>query len=171
MTYIAEVTSTNRLAKKAIALLLGKKRPDGLWINVPNEVVTIHGNHSLNDRNLVLLELDSDRSVMVITSASDRLVECLRDWSLRLTRFDSRNADIELSKESLAYQSIKLYEKEEDLKRRDELQRQQEQKLQILQKLTQDKAEAAERQHEALKAAWEHLYYKEEQLKRKLKDT
>ncbi|MGL4618732.1 MAG: hypothetical protein ACRCZS_06685 [Chroococcidiopsis sp.] len=169
MTYIAEITSTNRLSKRAIALLLGKKRPDGMWIGVPKEEVTIHGNHALNECQLILLELDNNKNPTVITTASDRLVECLRDWSLRLTRFDSKNAEIELSKQSLEYQSLKLYQKDVELKRRDELQRQQEQKLLILQRLAQDKTDAAERQHEALKAAWEHLYYKEQQLR--LKDN
>ena len=102
---------------------------------------------------------------MVITSGGDRLVECLRDWSLRLTRFDSKNADIELTKESLEYQSMKLYAREEDLKRRDLLQKAQEQKLQTLLEKAQVKIKTAEAQSDALKAAWEHLYYKEQQLK------
>lgn len=166
MTYIAEVISVNRLVKKATALLLGKKRPDGMWLSVAKEEVVIHGNHALNEKQLILLELDSDRAPMVITSAASRLVECLSDWSLRLTRFDSRSADIELSKESLEYQSAKLYQKEEDLKRRDILQRQQEQKLLSLMEKAQKKVDAAEAQNTALKAAWEHLYYKEQQLKK-----
>lgn len=166
MTYIAEVTSTNRLTKKATALLLGLKRPDGLWISVKGEEVILNGTGlNLFEKQFILLELDSLRLPLVIISAREKLIESLRNWSLKVAQLDSRDAEINLVRSSLEYQSTKLYQREEDLKRRDELQRRQEQQLQILLKLAQDKADAAERQNIALKAAWEHLHYREQQLK------
>lgn len=164
MTYIAEVTSTNRLAKKATAVLLGQKRPDGLWIAVPTEEIVIANIRDLNERQLVLVELYGDRTLLSVSHCSDRLIECLLSWSSRLTRFDSDKADLKLMRKSLEYQSTELLRREEDLKRREEFQRIQEKSLEELKLLAEDKFNAVKAQHESLTQAWKHLYYKEEQL-------
>lgn len=164
MTYIAEIIKQRQFNSPAIARLLGQKRIDGLWLLVTPKEIEVNS-RDLHLKQLILLELDNDLTPLTITDSSAALVNCLRDWSLRLTRFNSQNAEIELSKESLEYQAVKFYQREENLKRREEMQRQQEQKLQSLVEKAEKKLAAAEAQNDALKLAWEHLYGKEQQLK------
>ncbi len=166
MTYLAEVVSMPRFGGKGKALLLAKKRPDGLWMIVPEETIVLSPNSELCDRLLILITLDVNRLPQTLVTASSALTDCLRDWSLRLTRFDSQKAEIELIRGSLEYQSTKLYQREQAFKRREELQCSQEKKLEVLVSKASSKLEAAERQHVALTEAWKHLYYKEEQLKK-----
>lgn len=165
MTYIGEIIKTRQFNSGATCRLLGQKRADGLWmLTNPRDILVNSPN--LNLKQLILLELDANLSPLVITDSTAALMKCLRDWSLRLVKFDSQNADIELSKESLAYQSIKFYEREEDLKRREKLQRQQEKTLENLVEKAEIKLSKAEVQNDALKLAWEHLYRKEQELKK-----
>lgn len=164
MTYIAEVIKERQFNSRAICRLLGQKRTDGLWLLVLPKDVEVN-NRDLHLKQLILLELDNDLTPLTITDSNAALVNCLRDWSLRLTRFDSQSADIELSKESLEYQALQFHQREEDLKRREGLQRQQEKKLQILVEKAEKKLVAVDRQNDALKLAWEHLHYNEQQLK------
>lgn len=163
--YIAEITKQQQFNSKAIASLLGQKRKDGLWISVSKREIAIN-NRDLNLKQLILLELDSDFSPLIIISANEILVDCLRDFTLRITKLDSLSAGIELSKASLEYQALKFFRRDEDLKRRDELLVSQEKKLELLYELAQQKIDAADRQNEALKRAWEHIYYREEELKK-----
>lgn len=164
MTYIAEIIKQRQFTSPAIARLLGQKRKDGLWMLVePKDIVINSPNYNL--KQLILLELDNDLSPLTIRDANSALINCLRDWSLRLTRFDGQIAEIEVTKESLEYQGIKFRKTEEDLKRREELQRYQEKKLESLLEKAQIKLNAAAAQSDALKLAWEHLYQREQQLK------
>lgn len=166
MTYLAEVVQAQRLGQKARAKLLGVKRSDGLWIGVKQTTRELPYSKVWNEKQLVLLELDKEGRVEEVIPGSDRLFEVLREWSLRLTRFDSDKADLELKKQSLEYQAAKLFARDQELRKREELQRHQEEKLESILKLAQDKLDAAAKQHEALKGAWEHLNYKEQQLKK-----
>lgn len=164
MTYIAEVIKQRQFNSYAVCRLLAQKRIDGLWTLVqPKDLVVNSPN--LNLKQLILLEVDNDLTPLTITDSSSALVNCLRDWSLRLSRFDSQEAGIELSKESLEYQAVKFYQREENLKRREELQRQQEKKLESLVEKAEKKLAAVAAQNDALKLAWEHLYQREQQLK------
>lgn len=163
MTYIAEVIKVQQFNSKAIARLLGQKRKDGLWMNVVRRDITIN-NRDLNLKQLIIIELDSGFNPLTIVSANSALMDCLHEVSRRLTVLDSKEAGIKLFKASLEYQAIKFSKRDEDLKRRDELLVSQEKKLELLYELAQQKIDAAERQNEALKGAWEHLQYKENQL-------
>ena len=99
--YIAEIISINRLTNKAKASLLGMKRPDGLWISVPKEEIALTGIREFNDRQLILIQLQSDRTPRTIALANDRLVECLLKWSVKVAALDLSSADISSTKESL----------------------------------------------------------------------
>ncbi len=166
MTYLAEVKSVARIGQKAKAQVIGKRRSDGLWIGVRESTVDLPYSRAWYEKQLVLLEINNQGTVEEVIPGSDRLFEALRDWSLRLTRFDSDKADLELMRKSLEYQSNELHRREEDLKRREELMRIQEKSMDVLKQLAQDKLNAAEKQHEALTESWRHLHYKEEQLKK-----
>ena len=162
--YIAEIISINRLTNKAKASLLGMKRPDGLWISVPKEEIALTGIREFNDRQLILIQLQSDRTPRMIASANDRLVECLLKWSVTVAALDLTSADISSTKESLEYQAIKFHKRDEELKKREEVMRIQEKKLESLLEKAQIKIDAAEVQITALTKAWKYLHYKEDQL-------
>jgi len=164
--YLAEVTSMPRFGGKGKATLLAKKRPDGLWMSIPSSTIVLSPSSELCDRLLILVTLDVNRLPQTLVTASSALADCLRDWSLRLTRFDSQKAELDLIRESLQYQSTKLYQREQDFKRREELQCSQEKKLETLVLKANSKLEAAELQHVALTEAWKHLNFKEEQVKK-----
>lgn len=161
--YLAEVSQISRLGQKAKAILKGTKRPDGLWISVQERTIDLPYSRTWQEKQLLLVELDKNGNVDEVTHASDKLFEALRDWNLRLSRYDSEKVELELLQKSLEYQSAKLLEREEELKRREELQRTQEQTLQTLLDKAQEKIDAANKQHDALTQAWEHLRYRKEQ--------
>lgn len=168
--FLAEVLSVGRHGYRGKARLLAQKHRDGLWKGVPAEEIVMPSskNESLNDRQLVIVELDSDRIPVLVVNASLHLVDCLRDLALRVAMFDRQKAEIALTKESLEYQSAKLHQRDQVLKRAEEVQQTLEKKLSSLLELAQDKINAADRQHVALTEAWKHLQYKEEELKKKL---
>lgn len=166
VTFLAEVTQVSRLGQKAKAILKGVRRSDGLWVSATNRTIDLPYNRTWHEKQLLLLELNKDGSVEEVTHASDRLFEALKEWNLRLARFDSDKVELELQKKSLEYQAAKLYAREQELRKAEELQRISEKSLEELKTLADEKLQAANKQHEALKGAWEHLNYREQQLKK-----
>lgn len=164
MIYLAEILTVTRLTNKAKVLILGVKRPDGLWENATNSEIAIYGVRDLNERQLVIVEMDKEDTLISITGAREQLKKALHAFTVKLVRFDSEKAEISLTKESLEYQSTKLYQRACEMDRRDSVQKQQEKKLDKLIDLANVKIAAADRQHAALTEAWEHLHYKEKQL-------
>jgi hypothetical protein len=164
MIFLGEILTVARLPNKAKVLILATKRPDGLWESSSKGESTLYGVRDLNERQLVIVELDKDDNLIEITGAREQLKKALHAFTVKLARFDSEKAEIALIKESLEYQSIKLYQRACEMDRRDEAQKKQEKKLAQLIDLASVKIAAADRQHAALTEAWEHLHYKEEQL-------
>lgn len=165
VTFLAEVSQVSRLGQKAKAVLKGVRRSDGLWVSATQKTIDLPYSRTWHEKQLLLLELNKDGLVEEVTCGSDRLFEALQDWTLRLTGFDSDKADIELMRKSLEYQSIELLRRNEEVKRREELIRIQEKALEELKALATDKLDTARKQHQALKGAWEHLNYREQQLR------
>lgn len=165
VTFLAEVTQVSRLGQKAKAILKGVRRSDGLWVSATPKTIDLPYNRTWHEKQLLLLQINKDGLVEEVIHASDRLFEALKEWNLRLARFDSDKVELELQKKSLEYQAVKLYAREQELRKAEELQRISEKSLEELKALANEKLQAANKQHEALKGAWEHLNYREQQLK------
>ena len=164
--YLAEVLTVSRLTNKVKVLILGIKRPDGLWASTLESALTLYGVRDLNVAQLVIVEMDKDDNLLSITGARNELKKALSHFTVKLVRFDSDKAEIALTKESLEYQSAELYSRTIAIARRDEAQRQQEKKLALLVELANAKIAAANRQHAALTKAWEDFNEQETRLKR-----
>lgn len=162
--YLAEIVKQQQFNSKAIASLLGQKRADGLWVKVARKEVSING-RDLNLKQLVLLKLDNKLNLVNLISTNEAIFECLHECNLRLSQFNLIKSDIAETKESLEYQATKLYQRTTEINRLEELQKGQEKRLEKLQKLAKEKLHAAEEQYIKLTEAWNHLYYKQEQLK------
>lgn len=162
MTYLAEIVQILHFGHKARAKLLGVKRRDGLWISASPTVVELPYSRAWHEQQLILLELDNRGNVEVASSTNERLFKALQEWSVTLTQFDTRKAELDSKHESLKYQSAKLLKREEELKRREELQTITEKQLESLEEKVQEKLVAVNVQHAALTEAWKHVYYKEQ---------
>lgn len=122
MTYLAEIVQLSHFGQKVRAKLLGVKRSDGLWIMSAQTIVELPYSRAWHEQQLILLELDKRGNVEVANSTNERLFKALQEFTLVLTQFDMRKADLDLKHESLKYQSAKLLKREVELKRREELQ-------------------------------------------------
>jgi hypothetical protein len=156
LTYLAEITKERQLTSKAIVRLLGQKQPNGMWgIVAPREIAI--NNRNLNLKQLVLLELEGNVPITII-ELNQILIQLFIDCSFSLTRFDRKEAEIEVFKKSLELQAIQFHARESELKKLEQLQKLQEQSLKELQLSVKKKADAVDRQYEALRVASEHYY-------------
>lgn len=166
MTYLARVASIQRLGQKAKAEIFGVKRQkDKLWTRVEKRTLDLPYVRTWKEEQLLILELDSKGDIDVVTSAVDHIFEELQTWTMHLTKFDTAKANLEYLKQSVEYQSNELTRRERILEEREQLQRIQEENLKKLNKLAHDKLKAVEIQHAALESAWEHVLYKQNELK------
>lgn len=162
MTYLAEIVQLSHFGQKVRAKLLGVKRTDGLWVMSTQTIVELPYSRAWHEQQLILLELDRRGNVEVAISTNERLNKVLQEWSLKAFEFDSRKADLDEKHESLKYQSAKLLKREEELKRREELQTILEKQLESLKEKVQEKLVAVEIQNAELTKAWNHVYYREQ---------
>lgn len=159
-TYLAQVDKFR--FKSGKLLLAAVKRPDGLWTTVvpPINAITIplpSVYSNLYERELVLLELTPKLEIVSLKSALPELVRALKDWSLRLAKFDSEQSQIQAWKESLNYQAAQFFIREEELSRREDLVTQRERQAERVIKAVAENNLALERERTALAGAWEQV--------------
>lgn len=159
MYYLAQVIEKPLYGKTKVQLV-SQKRLDGLWAKVASEAIALSSEQNrFNQGVLVLVELNEQRQIVKIIPALDELISSFRDWVLKSAKFDGRESEIKLWRESLDYQSQQLFIREQEIERREDLLKQREKKLQLIYQAVQQRANAIEREREALKGAWEHVHY------------
>jgi chromosome segregation ATPase len=105
----------------------------------------------------VLLELNLRQEIISLKVALPELLRCLKDWSLRIARFDSEQAEITAWRESLSYQAAQFFMREEDIRRREDLVGQREKQAERVIKSVAENNAALESERTALVGAWEQI--------------
>jgi uncharacterized protein (DUF3084 family) len=153
--FLAQVFDKSRYGSKGKVRLIGARREDGIW-TAANTSETLPLNNSyphLNEGMLVLLELDNKRQILKVVSAAEELLSYLRDWSLRLAKFESEEAEIKSWRESLKYQGTEFFIRNEELQRREQAIEAKEAQLNKLLEATEEQKAALERERQVIKIA------------------
>jgi len=155
-TYLAQVDRFR--FKGGRLLLVASKRPDGLWLPVPSiNAIAIplpSAYANLHEHQLVLLELNLKQEIVSLKAALPELLRCLKDWSLRIAKFDSQSAENELSKAQLSEQGQQFFARNEEMRRRENFLAQREKQAEKLIKVVTENNLALERERAALEEAW-----------------
>lgn len=153
--FLAQVFDKSRYGSKGKVRFVATRREDGIW-TAANTSETLPLNNSyphLNEGMLVLIELDSKRQIIKVISAVEELVSCLRDWSLRLAKFETEEAEINSWRESLKYQGTEFFIRNEELQRREQAIEAKETQLNKLLEAAQEQKQALERERQVIKTA------------------
>lgn len=156
MRYLAEVQKQTKLfgLGQTELKLLAKRKANQSWSALPVKVVipAIEANH-LNAGVLVFVDLNRYKQVQRIQEATPTLVNTLLNFSRQLQNPNSREAQLELLKQSLTYQTEELNRREAEIAARLEHQ---------LQEIEQQR-QKLELERKELEKAWEFLGGKERQ--------